>query len=110
MLGWRVVDELDVDFKTRALRLAQRRVRGRRARTVEVADLESVREVSYGSYRGEPLDWFEFKLKSRERIRFRCPPEILTLTRRALQRVGLLDDKPGKGKTVQPAVADDGRR
>jgi hypothetical protein len=108
-LGWRIVDELDVDFKTRVLRLGQRRVRGRRIRTVEVHDLASVREVSYGSFRGEPLDWFEFKLKTGERIRFRCPAGLLATTRRALQRVGLLDAESWKGKAVQPAVAADER-
>jgi hypothetical protein len=105
-VGWRVVDELDIDFKTRALRLAQRRLGGRRQRTVQVYDLESVREVSYGSYRGNPLDWFVFKLKSGDKIRFRCPPGILSMTRRALKRAELPNTESWKGAAVQPAAAD----
>ncbi len=106
-VGWRVVDELGVDFKTRALSLGQRKLWGRRLRTVQVYDLATVREVSYGSYRGHPLDWFVFKLKDGQKIRFRCSPGVLSMTRRSLQRAGLLDAESWKGKAAQPAVATD---
>jgi hypothetical protein len=106
-LGWRVVDEVEIDFQTSALRLGQRKVWGRRQRTVPVHDLASVKEVSFGSYEGKPLDWFVFKLKNGDKIRFRCPPGILAMTRRSLQRAGLLNADPLKGIAVQPATAAD---
>jgi hypothetical protein len=106
-VGWRVVDEVDIDFKTRALRFGQRRVRGRRQRNVEVYDVATVREVSLGSYRGHPLDWFVFKLKSGERLRFRCPPGILAMTRRSLERAGHLKAEAGKGGAAPPAAGAD---
>jgi hypothetical protein len=106
-VGWRVVDEVEIDFKTSALRLAQRRVRGRRMRTVQAHQVASVREISFGSYRGQPLDWFVFKLKAGEKIRFRCPSGILAMTRKSLQRAGLLNPDSLKGIAVQPAAAVD---
>jgi hypothetical protein len=103
-VGWRVVDEVDVDFKTRALRFGQRRVRGRRQRTVEAYDLATVREVSFGSYQGHPLDWFVFGLKHGEKIRFRCPPGVLSATRGSLQRAGHLNAEAGKGGPSPPTA------
>ncbi len=101
-VGWRVVDEIDIDFQTGALRLGQRKAWGRRQRTVQAHDLASLREFSLGSYDGKPLDWFIFKLKSGEKLRFRCPPGILAMTRRSLQRAGLLNADPLKGIAVRP--------
>ncbi len=106
-VGWRVVDEVDVDFKTSALRMGQRKLWGRRQRNVQAHDVASVREVSFGSWEREPLDWFVFKLKDGHKLRFRCPPGILAMTRRSLQRAGLLNADPLKGIAVQPAAAGD---
>jgi hypothetical protein len=101
-VGWRVVDEVDIDFKSGALRLGQRKIWGRRQRTVPAQDLANVREISFGSWEREPLDWFVFKLKGGEKIRFRCPPGILAMTRKSLQRAGLLNPDPLKGIAVRP--------
>jgi hypothetical protein len=104
LVAWRVVDEVEIDFKMSALRLAQRRVRGRRVRTVHAHAVASVREISFGSYRGQPLDWFVFKLKSGDKIRFRCPSGVLAMTRKSLQRAGLLNADALKGIAVQPPL------
>jgi hypothetical protein len=73
---------------------------------VEARDVATVREVSLGSYHGNPLDWFKLKLKSGEKISFRCPPGQLAMTRRSLERAGLLNPDPLKGIAVAPAAAD----
>jgi hypothetical protein len=106
-VGWRVVDEVEIDFEGGPLRLAQRRVRGRRVRAVQILEVSSVREVTFGSYDGKPLDWFVFKLKSGEKVRFRCPPGVLAMTRRSLQRAGLLNADSLKGIAVQASPAAD---
>jgi hypothetical protein len=102
--GWRQLDELDIDFETRAVRLGQRRMNGPRTRTVNPDDLRSVREINFGSDGGGPIDWFAFDLKNGEKMKFRCPPELLGITRRSLQRVGLLGADSWKGKATPPAA------